>query len=87
MWKTPPEILAGPDEDEAPAPTEPVAPTEIPAVPAPITADSPAPSTPGFLQTGAGTPSTPPTPAPVNAPANPSPAPQETAADRPRRIA
>ena len=88
VWKTPPEILAGPDEDDAPAPTEPAAPAEIPVapVPAPVTSDSPAPSTPGFLQTGAGTPSALSTPAPVNAPAGPSPAPQTTA-DRPRRIA
>ncbi|CAO4164098.1 heme biosynthesis HemY N-terminal domain-containing protein [Methylorubrum aminovorans] len=88
VWKTPPEILAGPDEDDTPAPAEPAAPAEIPVapVPGPVTSDSPAPSTPGFLQTGAGTPSALSTPAPADAPAGPSPAPQTTA-DRPRRIA
>ncbi|MDH6664737.1 UNVERIFIED_ORG: putative membrane-anchored protein [Methylorubrum zatmanii] len=91
VWKTPPEILAGPEDDDAPAPApaEPAAPVAIPAapVPAPVTTDSPAPSTPGFLQTGAGTPSVPPTPAPVNGPTGPSSATQAAAADRPRRIA
>lgn len=91
MWKTPPEILAGPEDDDAPVPAspEPTAPAAIPASPgpAPITTDSPAPSTPGFLQTGAGTPSTPPSPAPVNAPAGSAAATQTTAADRARRIA
>lgn len=91
VWKTPPEILAGPDDDDAPVPAspEPTAPAAIPASPgpAPITTDSPAPSTPGFLQTGAGTPSTPPSPAPVNAPAGSPAATQTTAADRARRIA
>lgn len=91
VWKTPPEILAGPEDDDAsvPASPEPAAPAAIPASPgpAPITTDSPAPSTPGFLQTGAGTPSTPPSPAPVNAPAGSPAATQTTAADRARRIA
>jgi HemY protein len=91
VWKTPPEILAGPEDDDAPAPAsaEPAAPVAIPTtpVPAPVTTDSPAPSTPGFLQTGAGTPSVPPTPAPVNGPTGPSSATQAAAADRPRRIA
>ncbi|MFD6320577.1 heme biosynthesis protein HemY [Methylorubrum populi] len=91
VWKTPPEILAGPEDDDAsvPASPEPTAPAAIPASPgpAPITTDSPAPSTPGFLQTGAGTPSTPPSPAPVNAPAGSPAATQTTAADRARRIA
>ncbi|MCY1645300.1 heme biosynthesis protein HemY [Methylorubrum sp. SL192] len=91
VWKTPPEILAGPEDDDAPAPApaEPAAPVAIPttSVPAPVTTDSPAPSTPGFLQTGAGTPSVPPTPAPVNGPTGPSSATQAAAADRPRRIA
>ncbi|CAO4175735.1 heme biosynthesis HemY N-terminal domain-containing protein [Methylorubrum populi] len=92
VWKTPPEILAGPEEDEAPAPmpSDPVAPAERPAAAPlpPITSDSPAPSTPGFLQTGAGTPSTVPSPAPVNAPAGPAtPAAQAAPAERPRRIA
>jgi len=91
VWKTPPEILAGPEDDDAPAPAdaEPAAPVAIPTapVPAPVTTDSPAPSTPGFLQTGAGTPSVLPTPAPVNGPTGPSTAPQAATADRPRRIA
>lgn len=91
VWKTPPEILAGPEDDDAPVPAsaEPAAPVAIPAapVPAPVTTDSPAPSTPGFLQTGAGTPSVPPTPAPVNGPTGPSSATQAAPADRPRRIA
>ncbi|MFJ7439774.1 heme biosynthesis protein HemY [Methylorubrum thiocyanatum] len=91
VWKTPPEILAGPEDDDAsvPASPEPTAPAAIPASPgpAPITTDSPAPSTPGFLQTGAGTPSTPPSPAPVNAPAGSPAATQTNSADRARRIA
>jgi HemY protein len=91
VWKTPPEILAGPEDDDAPVPAsaEPAAPVAIPTtpVPAPVTTDSPAPSTPGFLQTGAGTPSVPPTPAPVNGPTGPSSATQAAPADRPRRIA
>ncbi|WP_375273919.1 heme biosynthesis protein HemY [Methylorubrum thiocyanatum] len=91
VWKTPPEILAGPEDDDTsvPASPEPTAPAAIPASPGPasITTDSPAPSTPGFLQTGAGTPSAPPSPAPVNAPAGSPAATQTTAADRARRIA
>lgn len=91
VWKTPPEILAGPEDDDVsvPASPEPASPAAIPSSPgpAPITTDSPAPSTPGFLQTGAGTPSAPPTPAPVNAPAGSPAATQTTATDRARRIA
>lgn len=89
VWKTPPEILAGPEDEDAavPATPEPATPAAIPASTAPVTTDSPAPSTPGFLQTGAGTPSALPTPAPVNAPSGPSGTTQTAPADRPRRIA
>ncbi len=97
VWKTPPEILMGPEEEDAPAAEAETAslaaappaasmgttPTALPAG-----TMTPA-SKPGFLETGAGTAAAP-SASPATAPASaipPAPVPPGTPTERPRRIA
>ncbi|KQT59778.1 heme biosynthesis protein HemY [Methylobacterium sp. Leaf456] len=90
VWKTPPEILAAPEDDDAPvapehaaprieavAPASAAAPPPAVPVPPPTTVEAVPAAKPGFLETGAGSsaPATPSAPASTTAPAA-TPAPQ-----------